>query len=124
MSIRRIGRVRLVVDENLASAELLTRLRKAGHDVETLPKGASDLEVWARAQDQRRALVTANPADFDSLATATARHHGLLLVYRDREPAKRMDASDIAAAIERVREIHGDDLTRKRILLNEWRRAR
>ena len=114
--------MRLVVDENLASADLLARLRKAGHDAETLHKGASDLDVWALAQDERRALVTANPADFDSLATATPRHHGLLLVYRDPEPAKRMGASDIAVAIERVQEIHGDAVAGKRIVLNEWRR--
>jgi len=113
--------VRLVVDENLASAELLARLRKAGHDAEAVHKGASDLEVWALAQDERRALVTAN-ADFDSLATATPRHYGLLLVYRDPEPTKRMGASDIAVAIERVQEIHGEAVAGKRIVLNEWRR--
>ena len=78
--------------------------------------------MWALAQDERRALVTANPADFDSLATATPRHHGLLVVYRDREPAKRMGASDIALAIARVQEIQGDAVAGKRIVLNEWRR--
>jgi len=114
--------VRLVVDENLASAELLARLGKAGHDAETLHKGASDLDVWALAQAERRALVAANPADFDSLASATPGHHGLLLLYRDPEPAKRMRASGIAVAIERVQEIHEDAVAGKRIVLNEWRR--
>ncbi len=114
--------MRLLVDENLDSAELMARLREAGHHVETPEKGMLDLDVWRYAQEHGLVLLTADPPEFESLASAT-RHHGLFVVYGERAPAKQMRAAAIASAIERVRDVYGDDLSGRRVSLNEWRRS-
>ncbi len=62
--------MRLLIDENLDSAELIALLRQAGHHVETREKGTLDPEVWAQAQQhalvvrrrrRRRGSVTLRP---------------------------------------------------------------
>src|SRR5713101_7713598 len=99
----------------------MTRLRKAGHHVETPARGMLDEEVWLYAQAQRLALVTADPIAFETVSLESQRHSGLLVVYGERDPLKQMRAADVAVAIARVREVHGDDLAAKRLVLNEWR---
>lgn len=116
--------MRLLVDEDIASEELLTRLREAGHHVEKTEKGVLDRAVWQRAQDAQLIVVTGNPDDFISQAGATPGHHGLLVVYGERDPIKQMRAADIAAAIEHLRDVHGETLRDARLVLNEWRRPR
>ena len=63
--------MRLLIDENCAQAELLSRLRAAGHDVETVVaavgSGARDEDVVSYAIAQRRAIVTKDVADFTAL---------------------------------------------------------
>jgi hypothetical protein len=114
--------VRLLIDEGIASDELMARLKKAGHDVERVEKSLLDDTVWRHAQDARLTLVTANPDDFVALASATPRHHGLLLVYGERDPLKQMRAADIASAIGHVQDQEGDHLSGRSVVLNEWRR--
>ena len=114
--------MRLLLDENLDSAELMARLRQAGHHVETREKGTLDAEVWAYAQQHALAVLTANPPDFETLATGRDDHHGLLLVYGDRNPVKQMPTAEIARAIAFVEEVHGAGLQGLRVNLNEWRR--
>lgn len=116
--------MRLLVDESIASHELMARLRKAGHQVELRAKAALDPEVWQYAQDHALTLLTANPPDFEDLAKQSPDHHGLLMVYGERDPLRQMRAADIAAAVELVREVHGDEPTGKQVVLNEWRRSR
>jgi len=116
--------VRLLVDENLASHDLMARLRKAGHHVETPARGMLDEEVWRYAQAQRLALLTADPIAFEALSVESQRHSGLLVVYGERDRLKQMRAADVAGAIAHVREVHGDDLAARRFVLNEWRRGR
>lgn len=113
--------MRILVDENLESADLLSRLRRAGHHVETVRKGSIDPEIWRYARSHRLAVLTANARDFLSLAEDEPRHDGLLLVYGERDPHQRMDASAIAAAVERVRVAHGDAVERRIVVVNEWR---
>ncbi|HEV8468839.1 MAG TPA: DUF5615 family PIN-like protein [Candidatus Limnocylindria bacterium] len=114
--------MRLLVDENLDSADLIGRLRRAGHFVETLSKGTPDADIWQFAQQHRLAIITADVPDFQALSIDPKRHHGLLVVYCERSPLRQMRAADIAAAIEYVRDVHGDDLAGKLVVLNEWRR--
>lgn len=116
--------MRLLVDEDIASHELMARLKKAGHHVEVRKKGAVDAAVWRYAWERGLAMLTANPPDFEMLAEKTPDHHGLLVVYGERSPLKQMRAAEIAAAIEFVREVHGDDVAGLRFVLNEWRRSR
>lgn len=115
--------MRLLVDEDLASDELMARLRRAGHHVETPEKGVLDPFVWRHAQEAGLAVVTGNPDDFLALATRTPRHHGVLLVYGERDPVTQMRAAEISGAIDLVRETLGDDLTGEHVVLNEWRRS-
>lgn len=116
--------MRLLVDEDTALAELMARLRKAGHHVEASEKGALDEAVWQRGQAERCAVLTGDPEGFVPLSESTPEHHGLLVVYGERDPVRQMRAVDIAEAIEHVREVYGDTLRGVRLTLNEWRRSR
>lgn len=114
--------MRLLVDEDLASEELVARLRKAGHYVETPTRGALDPAVWRYAQECSLALLTRNGPDFLELAARMPGHYGLLVVYGERERSKSMTPGEIAAAIDLVGETFGDGLGDRALLLNEWRR--
>jgi len=113
--------VRLLVDEDLASDELMARLRTAGHHVETTEKGVLDAAVWRYAQETELTVLTGNAGDFMAEAQRTPDHHGLLVVYGERDPVKRMRAADIAGAVEHVREVCGEVLRGARLALDEWR---
>lgn len=114
--------MRLLVDEDTVSDDLMSRLRKAGHHVERTEKGTLDPEVWAYAQQTGLILVTGNVDDFIPLAERTPDHHGILAHYGERDPLKQMRAADIAAAIENVRAVYGETITGRRLVLNAWRR--
>ncbi len=116
--------MRILVDEDLASDELMARLRKAGHQFETFPRGTLDPAVWRHAQEHALVLLTRNAADFIEPALATPQHPGMLMVYGERENAKSMTPVEIADAIEFIREVHGESLIGERVLLNVWRRPR
>lgn len=115
--------MRILVDENVDSEDVMARLRKAGHHLETCPRALDDASIWRHAQDNALVVLTANPAEFESLAAAAPSHHGLLLVYGEGSPRKQMRAADIAGAIERIRTLLGDELDGKILNLNVWRRA-
>ena len=97
--------MRLLIDENCAQAELLSRLRAAGHDVETVVaavgSGARDEDVVSYAIAQRRAIVTKDIADFTELLSDRDDHAGLLLI-REGAHERRMTASDLARAIDNI----------------------
>lgn len=116
--------MRLLVDEDLASAESMARLRRAGHHVETTEKGVLDPAVWQHAQEAGLTLVTGNADDFIAHADRTPDHQGLLAMHGERDPLKQMRAADIVAAIEQVRDVYGDTLRGTRLNLNEWRSSR
>lgn len=116
--------MRLLIDENLASHELKARLTKAGHYVEIRQKGTEDPPTWRYAQEHSFVVLTANAPDFETLARTTPEHRGLLAVYGERNPPRQMRAADIAAAIEYLGEVLGEDLMGRRLVLNEWRRPR
>jgi Domain of unknown function (DUF5615) len=84
--------LRVLLDE-MYPASIAAQLRRRGHDVDALTgrpelRSLSDRDVFAKAQDERRAVVTENIGDFSQLADeADARgqaHYGLVLV----DPAK------------------------------------
>lgn len=92
--------MRLLVDEDLASRALLARLREALGDNLIEPEyGATDDDVWQRAQTEQAAILTGNVVDFLRLAAAQPDHFGLLLAYRSNDRKKDLRAADIARAV-------------------------
>jgi predicted nuclease of predicted toxin-antitoxin system len=84
--------LRLLIDEMYPPA-IAEQLRRRGHDVLAVTerpelRSATDGALFAIAQEEQRAVVTENVADFVPLADAAdqrgAAHHGLVLV----DPAK------------------------------------
>ena len=112
--------MRLYVDEDTASLQLIARLRAAGHVVIEPLRGMSDARCWRHAQAERSVVLTANARDFAALA-ATGPHHGLLLVYRVNDPTRDMTAKDIAAAVDRVAETCAEGFSDQVLTLNVLR---
>jgi hypothetical protein len=84
--------LKLLLDEMYPHA-IAEQLRRLGHDVDAITQRAElrtlpDLDVFAAAQQERRALLSENIADFSKIADEHDRagraHHGLVLV----DPAK------------------------------------
>ena len=80
--------MRLLLDEMYPSA-IAEQLRRRGHDVVAVTerpelRSLSDNALFAVAQEERRAVVTENVADFVPLVDAADQrgdpHHGLVLV--------------------------------------------
>ena len=78
--------MRLLLDEHY-SPKIAEQLRKRGHDADSCAerddlRTLGDRDLWARAADERRALVTENVADFMPLVRAAAaageRHFGVV----------------------------------------------
>lgn len=112
--------MRLYIDEDLASKELLARLTVAGNDVVATRRGISDAEAWALAQDESAVLVTANVRDFVQLASAAQSHGGLLLVFREADARRNLTFAGISDAVARVQSVHGTDLTGRVLALNHY----
>ena len=113
--------MRLLIDEMYPPA-IAEQLRRRGHDVEAVTARAelrslSDPELFRAAQDQRRAVVTENVADFISIVGGYDHrgqaHHGLVLV----DPAKyrrghRRTIGRMVTALDRLlRETGGEGPT-------------
>ncbi len=113
--------MRLYVDEDVASHELLRRLSAAGHDVIPTVRGASDAAAWSLAQERQAVLLTMNARDFELLAAATPGHHGLLLVKRTGDVSQDMRAADIAAAVGNVERTYGEAKRGQVLVLNQSR---
>ena len=112
--------LRLYVDEDTASFQLITRLRAAGHVVIEPLRGMADVRCWRHAQAEHAVVLTTNARDFVALAGKGA-HHGLLLVYRENDPTRDMTAKDIASAIDRVAETYPDGIAAQVLTLNGFR---
>ena len=113
--------MRLYVDEDIASAELLARLANAGHEVLAPLRGDADARCWRYAQEQAAAVITKNAVDFVVLAEANSTHYGLLLVYRQNDPTRDMNMAAIADAVGRVTEVYPDGIADQTLVLNQFR---
>jgi predicted nuclease of predicted toxin-antitoxin system len=115
---------RLLIDECLASRELIGRARKAGHDVvssrDVLGDGTSDDDVMAYARRERRSVITANCGDFLSLHAANGEHHGVLLVFEDAD-RRDMSPRDVVRALELVLIRYSGSIANELIVLNHFR---
>ncbi|HEY2767094.1 MAG TPA: DUF5615 family PIN-like protein [Solirubrobacteraceae bacterium] len=102
--------MRLLIDE-MYPPVIAERLRELGHDVSAVTerlelRGLADIEIFAVAQQEQRAVVTENIADFSVIADGyderARNHHGLVLVppgsYRRGNPRT---VGRIVVALER-----------------------
>jgi predicted nuclease of predicted toxin-antitoxin system len=102
--------LKLLVDEDSQGKILVALLRKAGHDVLTVNtaglRTASDSTIFNYAIAHKRTVLTHNCLDFTEIASTVLQqgkhHHGLLLVYKDNNTHKDMNASTIARAIRNL----------------------
>jgi hypothetical protein len=87
--------VKLLLDEQI-SGKVAERLREQGLDViaataDPAVRGLSDPDLFAAAQQQQRAVVTYNRADFETIVREHAangqEHRGLVIVHPGRFPS-------------------------------------
>lgn len=88
--------MKLLLDEQI-SGKVAERMREHGHDVLSVTadpslRGLSDPDVSETAQQQKRAIVTYNRADFEAIireyAATNREHHGLVIVHPIRFPSQ------------------------------------
>ena len=113
--------MRILVDEDLASRELVSRLANAfPGDILSPEFGASDDKVWQRAQTEGAAILTGNIVDFLRLARGQPDHHGLLLVYRTNDRATDLRVADITRAVSRIAEQFPDGIRTLVLAVNDF----
>jgi len=92
--------MKVKLDENLPF-RLASILKHLGHDVHTLQYegllGRPDKEIWERAQQESRFLITQDMDFSDSRKFIPGSHHGILLL--------RLRSSDRTSLVERVTEL-------------------
>jgi len=113
-----------LVDEDSQARAQLNLLRADGHDVVAIGEldtnGIPDPEVFDLAQSLERVLLTHNAEDFHALHRERPGHQGIIAVYRDADPRKNMNHTQIAAAIRRV-DTSGVTVAGEFHVLNHWR---
>lgn len=108
----------MLLDE-IYPPSIAEQLRGRGHDVEAVPerpqlRALADIEVFAVAQRERRAVFTENIPDFSALADDHDRlgdpHHGLVLADPGRYPrGNKRTVGRIVTALERLLGEHPGD---------------
>lgn len=112
--------MRLLVDEDLASRELLARLELVLPGMVSRPvPGMPDDEVWRRAQLAGAAVLTGNVVDFLTIVGAGLDHHGLMLVYRTNDPSRDLHAADIAVGVSIIAAAHPDGIRGSILVIND-----
>jgi predicted nuclease of predicted toxin-antitoxin system len=120
--------MRIYLDDDLDSNALIGLLRQGGHEVisprVTGTRGVTDEEHLRYAAARGLVLLTANAEDFINLHlewTAQHRdHNGILIVYRENNPARDMTFEQIARAVAEL-EQSGLLLANTFHNLNFWR---
>jgi predicted nuclease of predicted toxin-antitoxin system len=120
--------MRLYLDDDSASALLTRLLQHAGHDVrlpaEVNMAGEDDPVHLAQAIREDRVLLTHNHHDFEDLhnllAVASGHHAGILVVRRDNDPKRDLNAPGIVRAIGKLQGA-GVTLPDHFYVLNHWR---
>jgi hypothetical protein len=120
--------MRLYLDEDVASRELLRALTRAGHDVTTPTDanlmGESDASQLTHAIREIRVCITANYGDFEELHNLVIQsggsHPGVFTIRSDNDRRRDMRPAQIVSAIKNA----GELLSSVRdhvICLNDWR---
>src|SRR4051812_13292108 len=95
--------LRLLIDEDSKSRELVGALRAVGHDVVTTADegidGFSDVDVLACAKAKGRIVLTQNAGDFRALHGSGNDHAGIVVIYPLRNPLRPLPVPDIIRAL-------------------------
>lgn len=103
--------MRLLIDEDLASRELLARLERIlPGDVSRADYGTPDEGVWLRAQEVGAAVLRGNVIDFLRFVATGPDHHGLLLAYRTNDRVRDLRIADIASGVAAIIRDHPSGL--------------
>ena len=120
--------MKFLIDENLSSPRLSSRLRAQGHD----PVLARDVGLLARSDArvliysiaQALPVLTQDSEDFQDLhdlVVAAAGHHtGILIVRFDNDPRHNLTDRGISTAISKL-ESSGVSIADRIHVLNQWR---
>jgi hypothetical protein len=118
----------LYLDDDMAKASLVARLRAAGHQA-VLPGDVALLGAWdprhlLHAIEHALSLVSRNHDDFKDLhllvRAANGRHAGILIVRADNDPRRDMKDGDIVRALQNL-EKAGAPIANEFHILNHWR---
>jgi hypothetical protein len=120
--------MRLYLDEDVESRELIRALTKAGHDVNTPLSvqmlGESDVAQLTYAVREDRVCVTANYNDFkelhDLVLQCGGTHPGIFTLRSDNDRRRDMKPGQIVSAIKNLVTILSS-VRDHVICLNEWR---
>ena len=101
--------MKLLLDEDTASATLLARLMAAGYEVVQVPAGTADTEVFETAQRLVIPILTANvgrkgrrdPQGLYRLALERVPHHGVIGIFR-LGPTRWLSDRMIVEALNRL----------------------
>ena len=115
--------LRLLIDEDSQDKVLVRLLREAEHDVVTVNEaglmGQPDSTVFRYGIDKNRIVLTLNCRDFKALHEADPNHPGILAVYQEANPFKKMGFKIIVKAISNI-EAANIPLQNQFISLNHW----
>ncbi|HEX5106069.1 MAG TPA: DUF5615 family PIN-like protein [Pirellulaceae bacterium] len=120
--------MRIYLDEDIAAGQLLTEIRRAGHDVQVPGDagllGESDPVQFAHAIRDGGDVMTGNHHDFDELHSlilvAGGKHPGALVIRKDDDRRRDMTNRQIVQALTRLQAtapVHENQL----FILNHWR---
>ncbi len=118
----------IYLDDDSASRQLATVLRKAGHDV-SIPadlgiSGPADPVHLTRAIQDGRAFLTRNARDFnrlhDLVLASGGGHPAILLLHFDNDPTRDLPPKGVASAIGKL-EASGVRIANEVHVLNHWR---
>ena len=120
--------MRIYLDDDLDSNALIGVLRQGGHEVFSPravgTRGAGDEEHMQYAAANSLVLLTANAEDYVSLHEDWTRqrreHPGILILYRENNPARDMNLQPIAGAVTQI-ERSDIPLANAFYNLNAWR---
>jgi predicted nuclease of predicted toxin-antitoxin system len=120
--------MRFLIDENLSSPRLASRLRAQGHDpVLARDVGllsVTDARVLIFSIAQALPVLTRDSQDFEDLhdlvMAAVGHHAGILIVRFDNDPRHNLTDRGIATAIGKL-ESSGVPIRDRIHLLNQWR---
>lgn len=111
------------MDEDSQDKRLVKFLREAEHDVTTANEAGlmsqSDSVVINYACLTNRVLLTLNCRDFEALHEVNPNHPGILAVYQDANPFRKMSFKAIVKAIANL-EAASIPLASQFIPLNQW----
>ena len=120
--------MKFLIDENLSSPRLASRLRAQGHDpVLARDVGllsVTDARVLIYSIAQALPVLTQDSEDFEDLhdlvMAAVGHHAGILIVRFDNDPRHNLTDRGIATAISKL-ESSGVPIRDRIHVLNQWR---